>query len=201
MGEATAQDWMADTLEAVRIGNTLGRKVLLISCSTGSTLATWLATSPDAAMVDAHVFISPNFGLKNKASELVNGHWGHKIAYAVTGPKVISKSDNPRDAEGWTQSYPTNALFPMLALVKKVRDSDLGNFKTPVLVLYSEKDETVDPTETKEAVARFGSVQKILTPVDFSQSKGQHVLAGDIRDPQAVTPMVETILKWVKALP
>jgi alpha-beta hydrolase superfamily lysophospholipase len=201
MGEATAQDWMADTLEAVRIGKTLGRKVLLISCSTGSTLATWLATSPDAAMVDAHVFISPNFGLKNKASELVNGHWGHKIAYAVTGPKVISKSDNPRDAEGWTQSYPTNALFPMLALVKKVRDSDLGNFKTPVLVLYSEKDETVDPTETKEAVARFGSVQKILTPVDFSQSKGQHVLAGDIRDPQAVTPMVETILKWVKALP
>jgi esterase/lipase len=201
MGEATAQDWMADTLEAVRIGKTLGRKVLLISCSTGSTLATWLATSPDAAMVDAHVFISPNFGLKNKASELVNGHWGHKIAYAVTGPKVVSKSDNPRDAEGWTQSYPTNALFPMLALVKKVRDSDLGNFKTPVLVLYSEKDETVDPTETKEAVARFGSVQKILTPVDFSQSKGQHVLAGDIRDPQAVTPMVETILKWVKALP
>jgi len=201
MGEATAQDWMADTLEAVRIGKTLGRKVLLISCSTGSTLATWLATSPDAAMVDAHVFISPNFGLKNKASELVNGHWGHKIAYAVTGPKVISKSDNPRDAEGWTQSYPTKALFPMLALVKKVRDSDLGNFKTPVLVLYSEKDETVDPTETKEAVARFGSVQKILTPVDFSQSKGQHVLAGEIRDPQAVTPMVQAILKWVKALP
>jgi esterase/lipase len=114
---------------------------------------------------------------------------------------VVSNSDNPRDAEGWTQSYPTKALFPMLALVKKVRDSDLGNFKTPVLVLYSEKDETVDPTETKEAVARFGSVQKILTPVDFSQSKGQHVLAGDIRDPQAVTPMVETILKWVKALP
>jgi alpha-beta hydrolase superfamily lysophospholipase len=201
MGEATAQDWLADTLEAVRIGKTLGRKVLLISCSTGSTLATWLATSPDAAMVDAHVFISPNFGLKNKASELVNGHWGHKIAYAVTGPKVVSKSDNPRDAEGWTQSYPTKALFPMLALVKKVRDSDLGNFKTPVLVLYSEKDETVDPTETKEAVARFGSVQKILTPVDFSQSKGQHVLAGEIRDPQAVTPMVQAILKWVKALP
>lgn len=201
MGEATAQDWLADTLEAVRIGKTLGRKVLLISCSTGSTLATWLATSPDAAMVDAHVFISPNFGLKNKASELVNGHWGHKIAYAVTGPDVVSKSDNPRDAEGWTQSYPTKALFPMLALVKKVRDSDLGKFQAPVLVLYSEKDETVDPTETKEAVARFGSVQKILEPVNFSQSKGQHVLAGEIRDLQAVKPMVESIVKWHRSLP
>ena len=201
MGEATAQDWMADTLEAVHIGKTLGRKVLLISCSTGSTLATWLATSPDAAMVDAHVFISPNFGLKNKASELVNGHWGHKIAYAVTGPSVTYTSDNPRDAQGWTQSYPTKALFPMLALVKKVRDSDLSRFQTPVLVLYSEKDETVEPNETKAAFARFGAAQKKLDAVDFSQSKGQHVLAGEIRDPQAVAPMVERILSWVKTLP
>jgi alpha-beta hydrolase superfamily lysophospholipase len=201
MGEATAQDWLADTLEAVRIGKTLGRKVLLISCSTGSTLATWLATSPDAAMVDAHVFISPNFGLKNKASELVNGHWGQRIAYAVTGPNVTYTSDNPRDAQGWTQSYPTKALFPMLALVKKVRDSDLSRFQTPVLTLYSELDETVEPSETKAAVARFGAAQKKLDPVDFSQSKGQHVLAGDIRDPQAVAPMVERILTWVKTLP
>lgn len=199
MGEASAQDWLADTLEAVRIGKTLGRKVLLISCSTGSTLATWLATSPDATLVDAHVFISPNFGLKNKAAELVNGHWGHRIAYAVTGPKVEYTSDNPRDAQGWTQSYPTKAIFPMLALVKKVRDTDLSAFKTPVLVLYSEQDETVEPAETKTAFARLGSTQKMLEPVDFSQSKGQHVLAGDIRDPQAVAPMVERILKWLKA--
>jgi alpha-beta hydrolase superfamily lysophospholipase len=200
MGEATAQDWMADTLEAVRIGKTLGRKVLLISCSTGSTLATWLATSPDAKLVDAHVFISPNFGLKNKAAELVNGHWGHRIAYAVTGPKVVYTSDNPRDAQGWTQSYPTKALFPMLALVKKVRDSDLSAFQTPVLVLFSEQDETVEPAETKKAFARFGAAQKKLDPIDFSQSKGQHVLAGDIRDPQAVAPLVERILTWVQTL-
>jgi len=200
MGEATAQDWLADTMEAVRIGKTLGRKVLLISCSTGSTLATWLATSPDAAMVDAHVFISPNFGLKNKAAELVNGHWGHQIAYAVTGPQVVYTSDNPRDAEGWTQTYPTKALFPMLALIKKVRDTDLTTFKTPVLVLFSEQDQTVEPAETKSAFARFGSSQKVLLPVDFSQSKGQHVLAGDIRDPQAVAPMVDRILKWLGSL-
>ncbi len=200
MGEATAQDWLADTLEAVRIGKSLGRKVLLISCSTGSTLATWLATSPDASMVNAHVFISPNFGLKNKAAELVNGHWGHQIAYAVTGPNVVYKSDNPRDAEGWTQTYPTKALFPMLALVKQVRDSDLTTFQTPLLVLYSEQDQTVEPAEIKTAFARIGSAEKVLEPVNFSHSKGQHVLAGDIRDPQAVAPMVERILTWLQTL-
>ena len=62
MAEATPQDWMADAIEAVRIGQTLGERVLVISCSTGSTLASWLATSPDGSHVAAPAFISPNFG-------------------------------------------------------------------------------------------------------------------------------------------
>lgn len=196
MAEASVQDWMADTLEAVRIGKTLGRKVLLISCSTGSTLATWLATTTDASMVDAHVFISPNFGLKDKRSELINGPWGHRIAFAVTGDTITHRSDNPRDAQGWSQSYPTQALFPMLALVKKVRDSDLSSFQTPVLVMFSEADQTVDPEATKTVFTKLGATEKQLMPVTFSQSKGQHVLAGEIRDPQAVGPMVSSILQW-----
>ncbi len=201
MGEAKAQDWLADTQEAIKIGRTLGRKVLVISCSTGSTLSTWWATSAQTDKIDAHVFISPNFGLKDKRSELINGHWGHRIAYAVTGETIQYQSDNPRDAEGWTQSYPTQALFPMMALVKQVRESDLSRFKAPVLVLYSEQDQTVDPAEIKTAFGRFGTSDKQLEPVTYSQSKGQHVLAGDIRDPKAVAPMVQTILKWTKGIP
>lgn len=119
MGRATAQDWLADTLEAVRIGEALGEKVLVISCSTGATLSTWLGTGSEASKVSAHVFISPNFGLKNKLSELVNGHWGHQIAFAVSGDTISYKPSDPRDAQAWTTSYPTQAIFPMLALVKK----------------------------------------------------------------------------------
>jgi esterase/lipase len=70
-----------------------------------------------------------------------------------------------------------------------------------VLVLYSEQDQTVDPAEIKTAFGRFGSSDKQLEPVTYSQSKGQHVLAGDIRDPKAVTPMIQTILKWIKGVP
>ncbi len=201
MGQATPQDWLADTQEAIRIGRALGRKVLVISCSTGSTLSTWWATSAQADQIQAHVFISPNFGLKDKRSELINGHWGQRIAYAVTGDTINYQSDNPREAQAWTQSYPTKALFPMMALVKQVRESDLSQFKAPVLVLYSEQDQTVDPVEIKTAFERFGSQQKKLEAVTYSQSKGQHVLAGDIRDPQAVQPMVKTIASWTQALP
>ena len=200
MGEVSAQDWMADTLEAVQIGKSLGNKVLVISCSTGSTLSTWLGTTPQAADVAAFVFISPNFGLKNKMSELINGHWGPYIATAVSGDTIRYEQTDPREVVAWTGSYPTKALFPMMALVKKVRDSDLSAFQKPVLVLYSAADQTVDPEEIKDTFARLGSQQKSIDAVTYSQSKGQHVLAGDIRDLQSVAPMAESIVHWTNSL-
>lgn len=201
MGEATVQDWLADAQEAVQIGQRLGERVLLISCSTGSTLATWLATQPQGRQVAAHAFVSPNFGPKDKMSELINGPWGQQIALAVEGETRGKPGTDPREEAAWTSRYPTKALFPMMALVKQVRESDLSAFQAPVLMLYSEADRTVDPQETKAAFARMGSSQKSLVAVDYSEARGQHVLAGDIRAPKATAPMAATISAWAQALP
>jgi esterase/lipase len=201
MGEATAQDWLADAQEALQIGRTLGARVLIISCSTGSTLATWLATNGETRQVAGHVFVSPNFGPKDKRAEIINGPWGHKIAYAIQGDIRGGPPDSQAEGGAWTSSYPTRGLFPMMALVKAVRDSDLSTFQTPVLVLYSEKDETVDPAETQAAFTRIGAPLKSIEVVNYSDSKGQHVLAGNIRAPNATAPMAATIVKWVQSLP
>jgi esterase/lipase len=64
-------------------------------------------------------------------------------------------------------------------------------------VLYSADDQTVDPMETQKIFERMGSASKKLELVTYSQSEGQHVLAGDIRDPKSVQPMVNTIVKWL----
>ena len=201
MGEATVQDWMADAIEAVKIGQLLGERVLVISCSTGSTLATWLATSNEAQRVAAHAFISPNFGPKDKKAELINGPWGQHIALALEGETRGWTPEDARETNAWTTRYPTRALFPMMAMVKAVRTSDLSLFQTPVLVLYSEQDQTVDPLETQSAFARIGAPLKTIEAVTYSKSKGQHVLAGEIKAPEASAPMAATIAQWTKALP
>jgi alpha-beta hydrolase superfamily lysophospholipase len=201
MGEATVQDWMADALEAVLIGQTLGERVLVISCSTGSTLAAWLATSPEAHRVAAHAFVSPNFGPKDKKAELINGPWGKNIALALEGETRGWTPEDAREANAWTSRYPTRALFPMMAMVKTVRESDLSTFQTPVLILHSEQDQTVDPLETQSAFSRVGAPLKSIEVVNYSKSKGQHVLAGDIKGPEATLPMAQSITKWVQALP
>ena len=201
IGEATVQDWMADTLEVVRIGQTLGERVLVIGCSMGCTLATWLGTSADANKVSAYAFVSPNFGPKDKRADIINMPWGRQIALWSQGPVRSFTPTTEQVALAWTCSYPTRAIFPMMALVKNVRESDLSLFRTPVLVLYSARDETVEAAETRAAFGRLGSTRKSLEQVDYSQSKGQHVLAGAIKDPAAVAPMANTIVRWLNALP
>ncbi|MFY8043446.1 MAG: alpha/beta hydrolase, partial [Rhodoferax sp.] len=86
LANATPQDWMADTIEAIQIANSLGDRVLVISVSTGSTLAAWLGATGRGNSIAGHVFISPNFGPKDKRSELLTGPWGQEIAQAAQGP-------------------------------------------------------------------------------------------------------------------
>lgn len=202
MGEATVQDWYADTLEAVRIGQQLGEKVLVVGVSTGATLATWLATRPEGQAVAAFVMVSPNYGPKDKRSELINGPWGQQLALALEGEnRGKPSSGDPREDLGWTQRYPTKALFPMMALVKHVRESDLSAFQAPLLVLYAAGDQTVDPAETERLFPRVGSSIKVLEKVTYSEAQGQHVLAGDIRAPKATAPMAQRMVSWVLSLP
>ena len=199
LGDVRVQDWLADVQEAARIGRLLGQRVLLIGCSSGATLGSWLAMQPSLpadAVVDAYAFVSPNFGPRDKRSDLINGPWGHQIAQAVEGDMRGQPSENPLENRAWTMRYPTRALFPMMALVKKVRESDLSRFQAPVLMLYAEGDQIVDPVQTRAVFERIGSPHKTLERVDYSHTPGQHVLAGDLRDRQATEPMARRIAQW-----
>ncbi len=198
LGEATVQDWLADGLEALRIGRALGEQVLVVGVSTGATLATWLAQRPEGRDGVSYAFVSPNFGPKNKTSELINLPWGRQLALALEGDMRGQPSADPREHHAWTQRYPTQALFPMMALVKRVRDSDLSAVTAPVLVLYSPDDQTVDPAEIQAVFPRLGSARKALEVVDYSEAKGQHVLAGDIRAPAATGRMAQRLVDWAQ---
>ena len=201
LGAATVQDWLADAREALQIGRQLGDKVLLISSSTGSTLATWLGTRGLDSDVAGHVFLSPNFGPKDPRADLLIGPWGGSIARAILGPDTGWTPASEAEANAWTTRYPTLSLLPMMALVQNVRESPLERFSAPVLVLYSPKDRVVEPQQTLSAVARFASTIKDTVAVDFSDAPDQHVLAGAIKAPAATAPMARAIVDWAGKLP
>ncbi len=197
MGEASVGQWKADALEALQIGQRLGERVLVVGASTGATLAAWLAQREEAKGVAGWVLISPNFGPRDPKAGVINWPWGRSIARMVQGPEYQETPANERKARFWTHRYPTKALFPMMALVERVRGSELGKIQAPTLMLMSPRDTVIDVSEARAAFERIGSARKQLIEVDYSESPGQHVLAGEIDAPRAVPPMVEQIREFV----
>lgn len=201
MAEASVQDWLADAMEASTIGRQLGDKVLIIGCSTGATLATWLALPSQQPPPDAFVFISPNFGPFDGRADVVNWPWGRQLVNLLEKDYREWQPATAAERAHWTTRYPTRAVFPMMALVKTIREAELEKITTPTYVMYSERDQVISPARVREAVARFGSPEKRIEAIDYSQSPSQHVLAGAIKSPEATSRMGQSILAWLRSLP
>ena len=84
MAEGTVEAWLEDGVEALAIGRRLGERVVLVGCSTGAALATWMLANGHDQDVAGLVLFSPNFGTRHRGASLLTGPWGTQIAWAVT---------------------------------------------------------------------------------------------------------------------
>ncbi len=200
MGEVSAEDWLDDAAEALAIGRTIGERVVLMGTSTGGTLATWVASRPEArADLAALVLMSPNYGPRDPASQLLLWPWGGAIARAFQGAERCFEPVNAEQAQHWTECYPTRALLPMMALTERAWTLDGDLVTTPVLTLYSDQDLVVDPDRIVARHGRFESVRSRLVPVSVSPTGAYHVLAGDILSPETTDVVAGHVVDFVES--
>ncbi|MDP3848370.1 MAG: alpha/beta hydrolase [Pseudomonas sp.] len=200
MSEASVNDWLNDSQEALQIGQQLGERVLVIATSTGATLATWLATQPQSQNVLAYVLISPNFAPKDRAAQVLTWPWAKHFAPLLIGPEHHWQPRNAAHAQYWTHRFPTQALLPMMGLVAYVRELPVEAIHAPLLQIYSPEDKVVSPAAGVQMFARFGSSPKKLLALADTQDDAHHVLAGDVLSPRD-TPRIEAaILQFLQPL-
>ena len=197
MGQAVVRDWLDDAAEALAIGYRIGERVVVVGSSTGATLGTWLVTRADADRIQALVLLSPNFGLKDRSSELLTWPFGLLIARVVIGSHRAWTPVNELQARYWTTRYPIEALGEMMQLVERVRQADFGKIELPVLMIYSERDQVVDTAATKRRYRELGSARKHLVVIDNVQDPQQHVLAGAVLSPDTTAVVRGHILDFV----
>lgn len=201
MSEASVSDWLRDSQEAMQIGRRLGRQVLVIGTSTGATLASWLALQPDTQGVLAYVLISPNFAPRDPAATVLTWPWAAQFVPLLLSDEYQWQPRNALQARYWSHRYPVQALLPMMALVKHVREQPLERIAAPMLVIYSPEDQVVSPAAIESAFARFGSPHKQLLALTDSQDPAHHVLAGDILSPRDTPRVQAAILDFIESLP
>ena len=206
MGEPVAGDWIEDMAEALEIGRRIGERVLVMSTSTGGTLAAIGAADTELSprMMEAvagMVFVSPNFGIDPLASFLLGlpyaRHWGPWVA----GAERAFEPESELHAKFWTTRYPTIAAVPLEALVRHANALDYRTTTVPALFLFAPQDQVVAPEVTAEVAASWGGGAEVWHPVLTALDDAQaHVIAGDALSPSQNEPVVARILDWVATL-
>src|SRR5690606_34814128 len=103
--------------EALAVGQQLGDKVILMSTSTGGTLALMLAARyPEK--VHALINMSPNIAINDPAAFILNNPWGLHIARMVLGGTLRETGASEDDARYWNASYRVESLVQLQELLE-----------------------------------------------------------------------------------
>lgn len=174
--------------QALAIGKKLGDKVILVSTSTGGTLALKLAAEyPN----DVHALfnLSPNIAINNGAAFLLNDPWGLYIVRAVKGGKYsISEDDTEEQAKYWYTQYRLEATTQLEQLVESsMTEETFKRVKQPSLTLYYYKNEREQDPQVKVSAmldmnAKLGTPEALKQTVAFPDA-GRHVIGSSLTNP------------------
>jgi alpha-beta hydrolase superfamily lysophospholipase len=192
----TPQQWIDDAREALAIGKRLGDRVIVIGTSTGAILAMQLAAeSHDSAAPAALVLISPNHEPVDRRARFIAGPFGPFLARTIGGPYYGFKPANAAQAELWTTRYRSEGVAALMDLVLFGQTIDVSRITVPLLTLYTHADDVVRVDLIRSRHAAFGSRSKWIIDVPEATN---HVLAGDAMGPRAVTPVVNSMLTFLR---
>ena len=189
--EAALQDFSPeaawdDAREALAIGKAIGRKVIILSTSTGGTLALKLAADfPDE--VAALINIGPNVEDDQPGASLLMSPWGHELATLVSfGSNKKIEHEEPLAAQYFDTIYPARALVDLQVLVQTTMgDTTFRRIRCPVLTLFYHKN-ALNEDEHVE-IDRYPEIhEQFATPggqvrLDSLATPETHFVASDIK--------------------
>lgn len=200
MAEPTVQDWLDDAAEAIAIGKRIGEKTILVTTSTGGTIAAIAAFDQNLRdQIDAIVFIAPNFQIGNAASAILTLPFARTLVPVLVGEERSFEPENELHAQFWTERYPSTALLPMAASVKLANGLLYERVNIPALFVFSDADRVVNHTRTRQIHSRWGGPKALIT-VDDSTDPYNHVIAGDALSPNTTERLAGDIAEWVRGL-
>jgi pimeloyl-ACP methyl ester carboxylesterase len=166
--------------EALAVGKAIGDRVILLSTSTGGTMAIMLAAEyPED--VFAMINMSPNLAINQTAAWLLNNPWGLQIARQIMGSNYYKSTLDSARKIYWNTSYRIESLVQLQEILEdKMNMSTYKRVTCPSLTLYyykneQEQDQTVKVSAMLEMHKQLGTPDslKVALPVP---NAGFHVM-------------------------
>ena len=198
MSKAQIQDWLNDAAEAVAIGRKIGKKIIVISTSTGGTLVSALAVSKKHfAAEDKLVFISPNFGLNKRMSGILTWPFSQIWMPLIFGSERTFKPRGVLHSYFWTTRYSTKSVIKMAKMTNAIAKLDFSRAKWSALFIYSKRDKVVKPRLVEKVYNSWGGKKsKLVVEIGEYDDPNSHVICGDIMSPSMNDYFVDKIVDW-----
>lgn len=180
----TAEKYWESAKLAYAIGKQIGKKVILMSTSTGGTLALQLAANyPEIAGL---ILYSPNIEVFNPSAPLLNNPWGLQIGRTVLKSNYVDiKYKDSAYPKYWNTHYRIEAVVALQNLLEAtMTETTFKKIHQPTLALYYYKDEA-----NQDNVVKVNAIQKMMqqiaTPSNLKMemampNTGNHVIASPI---------------------
>jgi esterase/lipase len=185
--------------KALMVARSLGKKVIIMSSSTGGTLSLKLAAEfPE--YVESLILFSPNIKINNSAAFLLSKPWGLQIGRKVNGGKYRVTSDDftSKDCQYWYCKYRMEGTVFLQQLVDVTMSRETFEKVTaPVFLGYYYKDEqnqdqTVKVDAMLEMFEQLGTPEEEKIKVAFPEA-GDHVIACELTSGAVEQVIAETI--------
>lgn len=156
--DLTIEDLVYSAEEAYQIARGLGKKVIIMSCSTGGSLSLYLASRYKVAGL---LMYSPNIRIASPFASLLTGPWGLEIAQLAQGGKYRSYDQTPEYQKYWYTKYRVESLVTLQQLLEEYMNPELFEQITcPVYVGYYKSIQEEDEVVSIEAMKQmFASIQ------------------------------------------
>ena len=182
----TADNYWESGKEALSIAKQLGKKVIVMSTSTGGTLALKLAaTFPND--IAGLILYSPNIAINDNKAWLLNNPWGLEIARIVKKSNYNVPSDErPIYKQYWNSPYRLEAAVALEELLETtMTDATFKAVHQPTLALYYYKDAVHQDPVVKVSAIQY-MMQILATPTDAKRAVAMpktenHVIGSPIK--------------------
>ena len=198
MAGIRAEDWLEDAIEALAVAAEIGERIVIVSTSTGATLAAAVLDHPAMNGVDTIVMLSPNFAPKDANAAWLTRPAGPLLARLMVGETRSWEPHNDAQARFWSTTYPTVAAVEMMRLV------DLANRKLPatisprLLMFYSLDDEVISPEVAVSVFEETDAPQKAAIEIVDPGDPSHHVLAGDVLSKGMTREVANRIVEFIR---
>jgi esterase/lipase len=156
----TAENYWESAKYAYAIGKKIGKKVILMSTSTGGTLSLQLAAAyPEIAGL---IMYSPNIEINNPAAPLLNNPWGLQVARLVkNGNYANIPFKNNEYPKYWNTHYRLESTVALQNLIEATMTKDaFQKVHQPSLALYYYKDE-----QHQDNVVKVSAIKRMLSEI------------------------------------